>query len=685
MAVGGTTLSAGLADAQAQLASWAAGGSGPDSISQAADAYRASGGGPTLALLGFNPFQIVATGSFHALYWGLVVIFLGIMAVTAMQQSLRGRQTMTARHPLAALAQVNFRLLLGVVLMANTPLVYGLLMTVNTAVSTAVQAMSDQALGHLLQAGGMGPLTFAAARADAIRDAAARRAIALHPAGASRAEMTQLGEWYNALAGAINAALEGCAQPGQLPLLDSSRWTDGTFPDDRLAAAVGRTLVQNFGALVAALGALPPTTGPLTIGFPAGQSTRLVLLASALAPDDAQAAETLALPALPSSTAAFEAGRQRYAKAVLSDTLAYLDDQLLPVLGSSPTLAQRARAWFSDQVERAAAGAGGWLSPVRGIVDWVGRSFGVVLTRMVAFMFTAAVKVMIEVDLFLLVIAMPFWLMPATEEAFYGVLRSLGWLTVIVPAYQFIMLFVDALMALVLRYLLLGPAAAAGAGWEQAAGGAAYGTTAAMAVAATGGEVAALALLCYLVTYLFLATYVALKTPKLVAAFLKGAGAAGAFLSTFATGLIAGASTALATAAVGGSGSAGRWLAAGGSPRGAPTPAAPPVAGRAPGSGPAAPHRPQFGRVTAQHPPRAAAPPWKETVRFGVRTFFENLESTSPADGLATARKAWERQQKLREKEDDARQKLEAKAEKAAAPPAARKVGSGQKASRPRP
>ena len=693
MAVGGTTLSAGMADAQQQLASLAAHGSGPDSIGQAAEAYRASGGGPTLALLGFNPFQIVATGPFHALYWGLVVIFLGIMAVTAMQQALRGRQTMTARHPLAALAQVNFRLLMGVVIIANTPLLYGLLMTVNSAVSAAVQAMSDQALGHLLQAGGVGPLTFAAARADAIREAAARRAVALHPPGAARAEVIQLGAWYDAMAGSVNAALAGVGQPGQLPLLDSSLWTDAQIPDDRLAALVGRTLVQNFGALVADLGALPPGTGALTIAFPAGQSSSLAPLSTALALDDAQAAETLALPALPGATAAFEAGRQRYAKAVLGDTLTYLDAQLLPILGASPTLARRARAWFSDQVERAAAAAGGWLNQIRAAVDWAGRSLGVVLTRMVAYIFTAAVKVLIEVNLFLLVIAMPFWLMPVTEEAFYGVLRSLGWLTVVVPAYQFIMLFVDALMALVLKYMLLGPLAPASGGWAQTAAGVAYGATAAVAVAATGGEVAALATFCYLVTYLFLALYVALKTPKLVAVFLKGAGAAGAFLSTFATGLIAGASTALATAAVGGGGVAGHLLGSGASMRGPGAAVVPAAAGRGTGAGAPAPPRPQFGRVTAQNLPNAAPPnpggrpgaPWSETIRFGVRTFFENLESTSPSDGFLTARKAWERQQKLREKEDEARQKLEAKAEKVAAKPAGRETGSGQKARRPRP
>ena len=153
--------------------------------------------------------------------------------------------------------------------------------------------------------------------------------------------------------------------------------------------------------------------------------------------------------------------------------------------------------------------------------------------------------------------------------------RSLATLAVAVPAYQFVMLLVDALMALVLKYLLFGPLAPGGGGTLPAIGGAAYAVTAAVAVAGSGGEIIALATFCYLVTYLFLAVYVACKTPRLVAVFLKGAGAGGAFLSTFATGLIAGASTALATAAVGGGGIAGGLLGGGGFRGGGGMPAPP--------------------------------------------------------------------------------------------------------------
>ena len=447
-------------------------------------------------------------------------------------------------------------------------------MTVNTVLAQGVQAMAAQSLGDLLQAANLGTLTFAQARAEAIRSASARRAIALYPAGAGRDEMVQIGTWYNAMATAINAGLAAQGQAGQLPLLDGSAWSDSQTPDDRLAAAIGRGVLQNFGALVADLGcaaggrrrahdrlsrrAVPGARAPVGDprgrrrpgrdggghGEPAVQRHRLRIRAPALRPERADRHARLPRHAAP-------AGHRRL-----------------------PTLAQRVKAWFSDAVEQAAAAAaGGFLNELRSAVDWAARGVGIVLTRLVAFVFTAAVKALIELDLFVLVLAMPFWLLHATEEAFYGVLRSLVSLSVVVPAYQFIMLFVDALMGLALKYVIFGPLAS-GSGAVQAAGGAATMIVTALAALGGGGEIIALATFCYLVAYLFLAVYVACKTPRLVGLFLKGAGVAGAFLATFATGLIAGASSALATAAVaGGGGMAGGLLGLGGAPAaGGPAP-----------------------------------------------------------------------------------------------------------------
>jgi hypothetical protein len=667
--VGGTTLSAGIADSRAQLdqAMGAGGGFGSDSVAHFADAYRASGGGPTLAFLGFNPFQVIATGAFHQMYWAAVVVFLGVMTLVAMQQALRSRYALSMRSPMVVIAQVYFRLMAGVLLITNTPLVYALLMTLNGVLSQGVQAMASGGGDSLLRAGGMGALTFAQARMEAVRGAAARRAVALHPAGSSREEAVQVGLWYNAMAGAINAALAGNSLPGELPLLDASAWNPGSTPDDRVAAAVGRAVVQNFPQMVADLGALPASSTPLSIPFPQGAATPLAPLSASLAADDARAAAALALPATPSSGAPFEAARQLYSKEVLADTLAYLDGQVLPVIGASPTLAQRARGWFSERVEQAAAYATGFMTQWRAAVDWLGRGIGVVLTRMVAFFLNAATGALIEIELFVLVLAMPFWLLPATEDAFHGVLRSLVALSVAVPAYQFIMLFVDALMALVLKVALFGPLAP-GAGGGAAAGGAASMAAAAVAVVGSGGEALVLAMFCYLVAYAFLAVYVAVKTPRLVAIFLKGAGAAGAFLSAFATGLVAGGATALSTAAVaGGGGLAGRILGGGarlagaaGTARGAAASAPRPGPGRytAPSPATAAP-RPRARRepVPAAPPPEARRPAsvLRETAGFGLRTFVDCLRADSPSDGLKIALHSLDSHRRQREKETEAR------------------------------
>jgi len=679
-AIGGTTLSAGLADSQAQIGQALGAGPGSDSMMQFAAAYRSSGGGPTLALLGFNPFEITATGPFHVLYWAAIVIFLGITTVVAMQRTLIGRQTLTGRHPLVIVAQVYFRLLVGVLIISNTPLIYAGLMTLNRVLSQGVQAMAAQSMGALLQTGSMGTLTFAQARIEAIRNAAARRAIALYPAGASRQEMVQIGTWYNATAGALNAALSAQKLAGQLPVLNSGVWSDGSTPDDRVSSYVGRNVVQNFSQLLADLGALPAASGSLIVAFPSGGAATLPLLSDALAQDDAQAAQAIAMPATPSSNSAFEAARGLYAKNVLSDTLAYLDTRLLAVLGASPTLGQRVKNWFSEKVEQAAATAGGFMTQWRAAVDWIGRGIGVVLTRMVAFFFSAGVGVLIEVELFALVLTVPLWLLPATEDAFYGVLRSLVGLSVAVPAYQFIMLLIDALMGLVLKYVLFGPLAGGASGAAAAAGGATYLVTAAVAIVGSGGEIVILVMFCYLVAYLFLAVYAALKTPKLVAVFLKGAGAAGMFLSTFATGLVSGAAAAFTTASVAGGAMASGGLGASG---GAAARAAGGRWSSRPSLGPAA-------ASTARTTPPAGTPPGpvpeagdgtaapiREAAGFGLRTFVECLQADSPAEGFHLAFRALETHRKQKERESETLHKARQKAEKAAAPPARRTRRSG--------
>ncbi len=675
--VGGTTISAGIADSQTQL-SQAMGttpGFGADSIAKYASAYRASAGGPMLEFLGFNPFEFLATGAFQTLYWSVILIFLGVMGAKATMQAVSGR------HPIEGLARVYFRLFVGVLVIANVPFLYAVVMTLNGVLTQGVQVMSERStqVKNTLQAGSMGTLTMAQARMEAIRSAAARRAVALYPSGASRDEMVQIGEWYNAMANAINPAIQSENLSGELPVLDPAVWANAATPDAQVAAYVGRNVVRNFGQLVADLGSLPGESSELTIGFPAGGATPLPLLSKTLAADDADAAKAIALPNTPTSSAAFESARQLYAKRVQTHTLDYLDSQLLSVIGASPTLAQRAKAWFTEKVEQAAAAAAGFLKDFRDFVDMVGRSIGGALTRMVAFVFTAGVQVILELNLFALVLALPFWLLPTTENAFYGVLRSLVSFSVVVPAYQFLMLFVDALMGLALRYILLGPLAVSDGGAVKTISGIAY-----LAVAASSGELIVLVTICYVITYVFLAVYMAIKTPKLITLFLKGAGAAGAFVASFATGVIAGVATTVISAALAGGavagGVAGRLLGAGAASRGGglltssantvatlgPSLARPVVAPTAPSApsmsmgGSAA--RPPLGRVvspTMEPPPAAAtvpsspppptpafapsAPslvrsyPMVDAFSYGIRTFVDALAAESPGHGFRIA------------------------------------------------
>jgi hypothetical protein len=192
----------------------------------------------------------------------------------------------------------------------------------------------------------------------------------------------------------------------------------------------------------------------------------------------------------------------------------------------------------------------------------------------------------------------------------------------------------------------------------------------------SGGELVVLVMICYLVAYVFLAVYIAFKTPKLITVFLRGAGAAGAFVTSFATGLIAGAVTTLLAGAVAGGalggagGAASRLLGGGSSPGLGPVPSgggagpagpgsisvghapdrpsgagrlAPPVLGKLVATGLSPPTPPVAAPVapapvaSSSRTEATQAPRWSEAFGFGIRTFVDNLSAETPGQGFKIA------------------------------------------------
>ncbi len=551
--LGGTTISASISDSQTQLIQALGSNHSFDSncISQFMAVYKSSGSGPVLKMLGYNPFEIFATGGFKIMYWGFITILLGIICVIALQKTISARTSSVARHPLGSIATIYFRLLVGVFIIVNTPLLYAMLMTINLVLSQGVQSIASNSMSGLIQSSNLGTLTFAEARIESIRNAATRRMIALYPNDITKSDMIEIGNFYNALVRSLESESNSTNIKLSLPLI-SSTVLDASTSDAQAVAYIGRTVLQNFPTLIAGLSAINTDQKTINVAYPTGSNTQLLLLSAALANDDALAIQAIRSPYEGSSSSNFEASRQTYSKAVFTDTLIYLDTVILPFIRTSPTLAQKISNWFSERVEQAAAVATGLINQWRTFIDWVARAIGIILTRILSFIFTLGIAALIEIELFVLVLAVPFWLLPNTEEAFYGVLRSLASLSVAVPAYQFIMLFVDSLMGLVLKYILMGSAASSGTGVLGNLGGTVYTGSLLLGTLGTGGELIVLVMACYLVAYLFLAIYIAIKTPRLIAGFIKGTGVAGMFLSTFATGLIAGVASTFATATVAG-------------------------------------------------------------------------------------------------------------------------------------
>lgn len=549
--LGGVTISASLADAQNQINQALGYGTtfSTDTISQFASSYRSSGGGPILKLIGFNPFQIFTSGNFHLLYWSIITLFLSITCILALHRSISARTTAAIKHPLGHITNVYFRLLVGVLVIANTPIIYGFLMTINLTLSQGVQSIAADYTNGLIQSNNLGTLTFAETRAEAIRNACARRVVALYPSDITKLQMIEVGNFYNAVAQSINNIYANQSSYTSIPVLDLNTSINQSN-DAQTINYIGRFVMQNFPILISALGSIDPNINNLEIIYPSNTTNNLPLLSSALVADDLSANNAIISTNSSSSTEAFENSRQNYSKAILNDTLQYLDTSFLTIIRSSPTLTQKLTTWFSERVEQAAIAANNFMSKWRILIDWAARDIGIILTRLVSFVFSIGVAMLIEIELFVLTLAVPFWLLPSTEDAFYGILRSLSNLSIIVPVYQFIMLFVDGLMGLALKYILLGSAATATNAITSSVTGAVYSGSIAIATISSDGELIILVAACYLIAYLFLTIYIAIKTPSLIGSFIKGAGVAGEFISNFATGVIAGASTALVTAGV---------------------------------------------------------------------------------------------------------------------------------------
>jgi hypothetical protein len=651
--LGGISISASLADSQNQINQILGTNStlSSDTISQFATSYRASGSGPILKLIGYNPFQLFVSGNFHLLYWSTITLFLSIICVLALHRSISARTTAAIKHPLSHIGTVYFRLLVGVLIIANTPLIYGFLMTINLTLSRGVESIATDYMNGIVQSTNLGTLTFAQARTEAIRSACARRAIALYPSDITKDEMLDIGNFYNAVAQSINSQITKQTSFNSLPLLDLN-YAKTIQDESQCISFIGRFVIQNFPSLVAALGSIDPSQSKLIIAFPSNTTTELPLLSLSLQADDNYGANAVSTSYYGSSSESFENARKYYQKQVLTDTIKYLDTSFLSVIRSSPTLSQKLSGWFSEHVEQAAIAANNFMEKWRSIIDWSSRGIGIILTRIVSFIFSMGVTAFIEIELFVLTLAVPFWLLPTTEDAFYGVLKSLSSLCIIVPAYQFIMLFIDGLMGLILRYLLLGPAASNGTGLTGNIVGSGYSGALIIATISSDGEIIILIMVCYLIAYLFLSIYIAIKTPKLILSFIKGAGIAGEIISNFTTGIIAGASTALVTASVSGSSnSLSKRLIFGSKTQGVPNyktatkPRINKTRSNTTQSVSSTDTSSNYDRATSGDNKSKGYPHafnYKTAAIFGTKTFIENLGSDSALEAISNSIKAAE-------------------------------------------
>ncbi len=227
---------------------------------------------------------------------------------------------------------------------------------------------------------------------------AARRAVALYPGGdrATSSSRSAPGTtpWRTR---SMRRVLSAQNLPGQLPLLAAATWTNSQTPDDQVASYVGRNVVQNFGRMVADHRRAAALVGALGHRLPRRRIDPLALLSAALAGGDSQAAQAMTLPNTPSSNssskprASFTPRTSRRTPWLTWTPSCFRWSTRLPLSPSGPRVVFREGRTSRGRGRRLGRMAGG------SGLDPDGES-GVVLTRMVAFFFTAATGALIEID-----------------------------------------------------------------------------------------------------------------------------------------------------------------------------------------------------------------------------------------------------------------------------------------------
>jgi hypothetical protein len=505
--------------------------------------YNVTGGGPILSWLKVPVSKFTNNSAFKALYWTIILVGGAICSLQALYSTKSG-----GTEYLDRLAGFILKLGVGTLIVANPAFIYAMTMTLrdgfNYTVAQIIQnsPSAAKAVQDVIGTHSLSSQQLDASKSKAIESAIQdRMALFLDPK-TTNLERKEMGRAMNAVAAAVNKA-KGA------PVISIVSEDDMSSPN----ASSHRQLMtmqlrQSFQTL-AGLGT--KEASQFTIEYPSGNQMPFALLGWALHNTDKAPAKTRqkieSMVSTPDNLIVQQQRAEQYQKEVYVTSRNNIDLVIGGVMSKSPI-----KGWtegFSETlksaIEYAAAGPSEMVEKtMRFVVNGVNQMLAAVITPAV----TILLNLLIEMNVWLMVVVMPLWLLPVTPKAFPAVFRSLFNATIFLPVFQLLMLITDAIFAKVLQW-------------------ASTGGFVTVAVTPVLGPLPALGIgLGYIVAYIVTVIVLLKKTPAIINAAFSGAGAVGTFVGTQAKGLAAGVLAAggivAAPAVTGAAAAAGGKLAA---------------------------------------------------------------------------------------------------------------------------
>lgn len=535
------------------------------------EAYNKNGGFPILdGTLGIGVGKIMANPTINYIFWSIITLCAALAAGFGLKDALGGK------NPLGDLASLSSKLAIGAVVIANRGLLYALLVTTMSSVAAAIKYAKESGKTPAVLNYSLADSAFPRAYNEELSRRAVQIGAAYEHAGSDDDLAEHLKNTYDLYQDALAKQTRTAGVGVEAPAIPKMQ-VDAAKSDKHRAKLYGGWLGVHAPRIIIAMGSAPAGHEFTT---PNGS---IPSLQSSLA----EANKILERHVAGTGRDALIAHQQKladYTKALQGPMDTWAEKVITVMPPGNVDLADRFLNWFrsmGDLIPDIGGKLMGFVSSLADAVIDAMTSTQVVWAAAV----TIGALLLIEAQLFVMMLAYPLFLIPKFEKAFLGPLRMSISAALWLPVYTFLMLIVDGIFGFFMKLTLIGGAVTAG-------GAAAVTVAGALPMLAVGAVGYIVTILVFCIAYFVAAGVTAAKTPGWIAKFMEGVDVAGNFLMKQAIMGAEGMLMAMkvGTLAAGGAGAGlGSMASAGGGAGGGAAPGA--AAGASPiaaGSNPAA-------------------------------------------------------------------------------------------------